>query len=61
MIGGAVRILGHIVVGDNVMITFSSNITKNIPAGESVSSCMPAMQLLAGGVFVAGLRRLTLQ
>ena len=61
MIGGAVRILGHIVVGDNVMITFSSNITKNIPAGESVSSCMPAMPIARWRRFVAGLRRLTLQ
>ncbi len=42
MIGGQVAIAGHLNIGDMAQVTAKSGVSKNIPAGESWASSVPA-------------------
>ena len=58
MIGGGAGIGGHIDIGDGANVAARAAVTHSIPAGETVSSIIPAMPVRKWRRFVAGLRRL---
>ncbi len=58
MIGGAVGIVGHLEIGDDVIVTGYSMVTHSLPGPGTYSSGMPAIQSIDWRRTVARLRRL---
>ena len=58
MIGGAVGVVGHLEIGDDVVVTGYSMVTHSLPGPGTYSSGMPAIQSIDWRRTVARLRRL---
>ena len=58
MIGGAVGIVGHLEIGDDVVVTGFSMVTHSLPGPGTYSSGLPAIQAIDWRRTVARLRRL---
>ena len=58
MVGGAVGIVGHLEIGDDVVVTGYSMVTHSLPGPGTYSSGMPAIQSIDWRRTVARLRRL---
>lgn len=58
MIGPQAGISDHVVVGAGAKITGQSGVTKNVPAGETWSSVIPARPIRAHWRWLAALNRL---
>jgi UDP-3-O-[3-hydroxymyristoyl] glucosamine N-acyltransferase len=43
MIGGAVGVAGHVTIGDRVIVTAKSGVSKSIPGPGIYTSAFPAM------------------
>lgn len=55
-IGGGAGIAGHLSIGDGASVAARSEVTREVPAGEVVSSVMPALPARKWRRFVGALR-----